>query len=710
MRSLRFEQLEGRLLLDAMTIQFQYQNVTGSPAAGLTYPTLQYFPIRNALVNVSENGAAWPGPLTTSPTGAITLTNIPSGDQFTFVVQAKLGVPLATLMEVDAPATGTPQFAKFTGVSAQNIAKAADGTRSAQLSVNLQGTDPTDPAFAIFDTLENAAAYAAQIAPNATAGPLKVLYPEATNPKTNRPMQGAFFLANDVTNPASGGTVWAAYDTGMSFDTFAHEYGHYVAFSLGFFSNVATPAHDGSENFRYTSPNPGQAATKAVGILQAFNEGWADYFAVATKAYLMGLAGTDAVPGVVSGPAGTGTDARTSIVVASLDAGNAANPAPIPSVTFRWAASLSTNAYAGNAGGALNTSNTPGQGEDNEATVARVLYQLRNSFRASNGTILQLDDATLLADMQQQSSVARNGGATPDTLNALWNVLTKNQNGDVPSKQMFAFGDLFAQQNVGVTLTAPPPGTNWSASIVPTFRFTIPQTSSPDVPAGAPLNLLNTFTIRFAVLTGYDALLNPIYVDITQQALQQKGLPKAQSTFVKNQPNPGPGGPITGSWTPTPAQWKAIVNTVEALPGVFNHETLTWFVVAGDLTSGLPGLAKGLKSGWPDTRNYWSAAQNITVWPDPKVGSVGATQGQIAADPVTIPPGASQDVTVQYQFTSGSAVFGADFTVTNASGMAMAQSGTITVPADSDLTSPDEFDFEIDATDEGSTADKTATL
>jgi hypothetical protein len=480
-------------------------------------------------------------------------------------------------------------------------------------------TSPTNAGFAVFDAMYSAATYASTMAINSNT--------IFTNRTATAFIGSSSVLSYSYTNNESN-RIFIRGSQAYSYDTVAHEYGHWLLIAAGI--RQTGMSHQLDQNLRYHTVG---AETAASALAAAFSEGWADYFAVASQS------DTGSVPPAIA----TASGANYVKTYISVSGG----------VYQNYSVNL--------ANGALDTAN-PSYGEDNEVSVARILYGVDQANAASGALVWNTV-----------------GNSTVHDLSDFWNLLylnsvTYNTDAFQNNSQRLQYGRILEDNNVAPTdLDVSGNGTYSANSPPPTFSFEMP-TFGPDGGKGLAFN---QFRVQF-----FNSSNEQIYYwSVPGQDFQVNGGFAAA-------------GQISVTWTPTPDQWDKITSLATG--------TVYWNVsVRNNTFKGLPTVMTGY---------YWSGAQTITVEPPLQVGSVGVTQDQVAAEPVTIPPGASQGVTVQYQFTSGSAVFGADFSVTNSSGAAMPQSGTMLVPADTDLTSPDEFDFEIDATDEDSASDKTATL
>lgn len=209
-------------------------------------------------------------------------------------------------------------------------------------------------------------------------------------------------------------------------DVILHEYGHYVQDVHNFENNPGGP-HSSRQNLA------AQRGSKDIGVHLAWGEGWPTYFGIAAQQ-------------------------RTG--AASLGIPNVGDPI--------YQDTEEASPFSNN----LETNG--GLGEDNEASVMAVLWDLFDN--ASDGVDeISISDRALFQSFKSAGAV---------TVGAAWDALAAGED----AEQRARLGDVFAQNNISPELTAP--ADHFAASgTPPTFRWLANG-------GGAP-NPLNDFRIRF---------------------------------------------------------------------------------------------------------------------------------------------------------------------------------------------------------------------
>jgi hypothetical protein len=222
-----------------------------------------------------------------------------------------------------------------------------------------------DSAFAAFDGLTVAAEYADTLVTAAQMGgaDLRLVYPY-TPPFDATGLQAGTHYSFSAT---SHKTVYLVSDQAFSIDTISHEYGHYIADVVGFGNSLTGDlSHSSLQNLR------NGALPKSTAVVLALEEGWADYFAVAAEM------NTEA------GLADAGIPELISNEYDSLESG-----AFGLNVSFTDGFDLGTDTgRTVSIAGSVVATPQYGLGEDNEVTIARILYALdTGSFMTVGGQV-----------------------------------------------------------------------------------------------------------------------------------------------------------------------------------------------------------------------------------------------------------------------------------------------------------------------------------
>ena len=356
-RPRRFEQLEQRKLL----------SVTVAGTATVTYGSGQDGPIPAAYVTIrftgTDNQPHTLAPPATSVNGSFSATSA-----FTPLANTKITITLQagrtgtnhSQYWVDNPSNNNNVWmASFTSKPLPPDQNQVSTTLAYALNVDASNYS-LNKAFQIYSTVQNVyALYATQQLGATLSDPLRIDYPMAAATQNSD-----FIVSNGV--PALELTSLGMQQP----DFLGHEFGHYVAYEAGF-SGGPGGAHEVGYNMRFFNdarqPNPASSLGDLTTLstneqILAFEEGWADYFDVAAKKWYKGT------------PAGQS-------LLAFID--------PTPGNDFDF--NVSSSAGVGWISLGDDAGQYPGRGEDDEGSVARILWDLANNgqYGMTNATLFQ---------------------------------------------------------------------------------------------------------------------------------------------------------------------------------------------------------------------------------------------------------------------------------------------------------------------------------
>jgi hypothetical protein len=349
----------------------------------------------------------------------------------------------------------------------------------------------------------------------------------------------ATFATADGTSNFSGGLLHILDGDRYDWDVDSHEYSHFVESTYGISAAVGG-SHSSLNNLRFSRGVGGSevgAGSPAYNRRQANQLAWSEGLAT-----YLGMSG-EAVQGV---PAGV-QRAGDAIYNDNDDADGTTQG-------LRY--------------GIENRSigNRPARGEDNEASVARILWDL---YDATNDAA-DRDRVALGANKVFKTM----NDAKPTTLSDFWNALI-NLPGTT-DKDRIDYGAIFESHNSAAIPDEDLDGESYnSGDVIPTFDWAIPQGGQNGT---FNTNLFNDFGLKF-----FDAA----YIEIFD------------SGFL---------GDVT-TFTPTAVDWENFI---------FNLGTYHWIVYAKDVTTENTVATDASLGTFEYTSGaYWSDALTFTTVPEP---------------------------------------------------------------------------------------------
>jgi hypothetical protein len=386
--------------------------------------------------------------------------------------------------------------------------------------------------------------------------------------------RGAAPAAIGVSFYDAGGTVFSPSKTiikslstdAFDFDVNEHEYGHYLQ-QLDNLANNPGGSHSwGTTNIglvQQLTKTTTRTLTKLQGVQLAWGEGAATYIGIASQ---WNKPATYNFPGTVQNVGDRYYDDFSEVD----GRGNTVN-------SFDGLANFDSAVQV--AGGSFVHTNVPGQGEGDEAPVARILWALGDpAMPAMNPSWSRVSRGFTQVYKDMQATAAANGGTvqTLSQLNSYYlNTIATND------KQRTDYGAIF--QHYGVSANP-----NGAMAASPTLSNTDP---APTFTWDAGNNGANdTFK-----LTIWDSAA------LTSRILDMFTVPAADGT----------------SYTLTPAQWALIDSTLG---------TKEFVITASDLMDPGGNAYTGLSA----TGAYWSDAYSFSVVPEPSTLALLTLGGLIA--------------------------------------------------------------------------------
>ena len=272
-------------------------------------------------------------------------------------------------------------------------------------------------------------------------------------------------LPGDITSASGSALILLKNNALLAPDAIAHEFGHCVSASGGFEApSDVENNHYAQSNQRTLSPTTpvtkpptppnGNVTSSDLGI--AWNEGFADYFAVACK---------------------------TAISTAGLNIWQLETDPNDPRYYIGPGSTKNADYYSPKIDPSANVPG--GWGEDNEISLMRILWAYANSFiGASDAELYQ--DLTVLDVFQNMT-----------TLNDFWNVMHRGATTDIANP-----GTIF--QNAGVSPVAN--FYTWvNGTTAPSFTFQLPKLHVADDPNMALYRFINVLTFSTVTISVFDA-------------------------------------------------------------------------------------------------------------------------------------------------------------------------------------------------------------
>jgi hypothetical protein len=343
-------------------------------------------------------------------------------------------------------------------------------------------------------------------------------------------------------------------------DVIGHEFGHYVSSEAGFYPTLAPPSHEHQPGYNWRYYNP---PTHGSGSLQpltlplqqaAFQEGWADYFTVAGASAAVAAATNSAIAAA--------TGIQKTILLGEQ-------------ATLKgWqglATEVGTNHFFGFPGGAgagwsldnPTQAGHAGRGEDDEASVARILWAL------ATNTTYRATAAGGATGAGHRALFSLLVAAPVRTLSELWNKLPVAA---APLSTKNTFAQLFQDNGVSpiaksqsvVTIG----GINQEALVFQVPLLDNDRTDpSPNPPGNDQLRAFDAVQLNFYAGPGDTAYGPPARISIILPSVGAPGLTRV----------------VGGAGDP--------------------YQTWTYTVSAADLASVVAELAK--RPGWDDSTVYW---------------------------------------------------------------------------------------------------------
>ena len=549
-RTLRVEQLEARALLA----------VSFSVNATLNWPNSPSGPVPDAYVDISVPiGGGRTTDLTgvTGSDGTVTISNsqVVATGSATGVLYA--GHPGTTQYWVDGGAG--------TAVYSQAFTPVLNGTANVTVASNSTPTNPLDltwNAFRIYTTVIS-------VYNNFAMDVLGASLPDALAIHYAAPsasMPGAEFAGVHVTGQpgklANIGLYLPANQVIMQPDQIGHEFGHYVAYESGFL-NEGSAAHSTGFNTRFYPPPslpstaPGPVLTQN-NVNVAFDEGWADYYVVAAKLWYQ----------------------KTNPLLANkahlVDYQAPSQLVPFSAMFDPWSLTSShafyyldaTNVYyQTRATQNVRIRGQLGRGEDEEISIARILWQLADSGKYQNWS-----DAALFCSLVTGSlpGGTNAGPITPiTTLNAIASQLQLFSS----AASVENYGPLFASNGAAPTPVSSQLGTGGL-----TLTFNLPLINSTGGSATAQqLLTFNQATISF--VTSQATQLNSYSLTVPLQFSSGRDDPSAARLTVVGYGFDN--GYVQCTYRLSQADWTRIRNLIVQDP---NFTGNVYWTIAGSVT------------------------------------------------------------------------------------------------------------------------------
>ena len=407
-----------------------------------------------------------------------------SGSNVTVTLQAGIGAllpnqPPMTQFWMENPANNEVWTAT---VSGSPEVLTTDPT-SFTLNVNVDGgiNSAVQPAFEIYATVQNVyVPYVQSLGLATLSHKLQINY-SATNAPS-----GDFVVSDGGVPQLNISSYVTTYP-----DILGHEFGHYVAYEAGFFEGFREPfaEHSVGYNHRFYKAGPAPWAGNINNLLPlstndevlAFEEGFADWFAVAGKTWYKKQ------PGV-----------------------NQDAPAALVAMTTGTLFDYGGTIYGGRNTFNINDDNpvyTLARGSDDEGSVARILWGLTTNSKKPYGT---LTDAQLFQSIRTYLALTIPDPSNPGMTMAnpaqpTLDALTKALSVFVDKRHVNAYAPLYEAYNVSPTTVTM--GYDNAANQF-WFQFDLPlvkydgQTNVQDPATLQKLSTFNSLQLSFAVNAG----------------------------------------------------------------------------------------------------------------------------------------------------------------------------------------------------------------